>query len=94
MPGDRKGKFQKKIYGKTKRRRPKDRFFIKRSCRFCADDVKKIDYKDIAKLKRFVTEKGKILPSRVTGNCAKHQRGVAIAVKRARYVALLPFAGE
>ena len=58
------------------------------------DKVDTIDYKDILKLKRFVTEKGKILPNRITGNCAKHQRRVAVAIKRARYVALLPYVGE
>ena len=68
--------------------------FFKKSCRFCADKIDKIDYKDVLKLKRFVTEKGKVLPGRITGNCAGHQRSVAIAIKRARHVALLPFVGE
>ena len=53
-----------------------------------------MDYKDVNKLKRFITEQGKILPNRVTGNCASHQRAVAAAIKRARYVALLPYVGE
>jgi len=95
MPEPRRAsKFQKKTRAGMKKRKPRDKFFIKKSCRFCADKVEKIDYKDIAKLKRFVTEKGKILPGRITGNCARHQRSVAIAVKRARHIALLPFAGE
>ena len=70
------------------------KFFRERGCRFCMDKVDTVDYKDIARLKRFVAEKGKILPSRMTGNCAKHQRVVARAIKRARYIALLPFVGD
>ncbi len=63
-------------------------------CQFCADKVTEIDYKDTGKLKRYLTERGKILPRRVTGNCAKHQRALTTAVKRARIVALLPFVNE
>ena len=63
-------------------------------CAFCLDKATEIDYKDTAKLKKFVTEKGKILPRRMTGVCAKHQRLLASAIKRARLVALLPFKGE
>lgn len=88
------GKFQKRTQRKTKRTDPRDRFFKKKFCRFCVDKIDKIDYKDIGRLKRFVTEKGKILPSRITGNCASHQRIVVTAVKRARFIALLPFVGE
>ncbi|GHU25245.1 30S ribosomal protein S18 [Spirochaetia bacterium] len=65
-------------------------FFKKKVCRFCTQKLK-IDYKDADTLRRFVTERGKILPRRITGNCAKHQRAVAAAVKRARIIALLPF---
>jgi small subunit ribosomal protein S18 len=79
---------------KTKRFDSKDKFFRKRSCRFCLDKTETIDYKDAIKLKRFITEKGKIMPNRLTGNCAEHQRKIAIAIKRARYVALLPFVAE
>ena len=61
---------------------------------FCADRSKNIDYKDVATLKRFVTEKGKIVPRRQTGTCAMHQRAITVAVKRARNMALLPFRGE
>jgi small subunit ribosomal protein S18 len=61
-------------------------------CRFCADKESYIDYKDTKVLSNFVTERGKIVPSRITGNCAKHQRQLTVAVKRARTVALLPFA--
>ncbi len=63
----------------------------KKVCKFCEDKAKSIDYKDIKKLQRFVTERGKILPRRVTGTCAKHQRALTIAIKRARIVALMPF---
>ncbi|MFA5388714.1 MAG: 30S ribosomal protein S18 [Candidatus Omnitrophota bacterium] len=79
---------------KTKRFDSKDKFFRKKSCRFCLDKTEVIDYKDALRLKRFITEKGKIMPSRLTGNCAKHQRKIAVAVKRARFVALLPYVGE
>ncbi len=67
-------------------RRPK-----KRVCSFCVDKVDSVDYKDINKLKRFITERGKLLPRRISGNCARHQRQVTRSIKRARLVALLPF---
>ncbi len=60
-------------------------------CTFCGESLKSIDYKDYSRLRRFVTEKGKMLPGRTTGVCAKHQRRLAIAIKRAREMALLPF---
>lgn len=60
-------------------------------CNFCVDKAKAIDYKDVAKLNKYITERGKILPRRVTGNCAKHQRQVTMAIKRARNVALMPY---
>ena len=61
-------------------------------CVFCADKTNAgIDYKDVNKLKRYVSERGKILPRRITGNCAKHQRALTVAVKRARHVALMPY---
>lgn len=63
-------------------------------CLFCVDKVDHIDYKDAAKLRRFTTERGKILPRRISGNCAKHQRQVTLAIKRARNIALLPFTAE
>jgi len=63
-------------------------------CAFCVDKVKHIDYKDYRRLRGFVSELGKILKSRQTGNCAKHQRALTRAVKRARLIALLPFVGE
>lgn len=70
------------------------RFGRARVCNFCVDKVTHIDYKDYNMLRRYVTERGKILPRRQTGTCAKHQRALATAVKRARHVALLPFTGE
>lgn len=70
------------------RRRPMMR---RKVCRFCADKQAKIDYKDIKSLTQFVTERGKITPSRITGTCARHQRLLTIAVKRARTLAFLPF---
>ncbi|HLN61878.1 MAG TPA: 30S ribosomal protein S18 [Symbiobacteriaceae bacterium] len=70
-------------------RRPK-----RRVCSFCVDKVENIDYKDTNRLKRYITERGKILPRRISGNCAAHQRGLTVAIKRARIVALLPFTVE
>ena len=66
----------------------------KKVCQFCADKSLKIDYKDTDTLKKYVTERGKILPKRITGTCAMHQRAVTTAVKRARIVALLPYIAE
>jgi small subunit ribosomal protein S18 len=63
-------------------------------CAFCVDKIDYIDYKQISRLRRFVSDRGKILPRRSTGNCAGHQRSVAHAIKRAREIALLPFAAE
>lgn len=65
-------------------------FFRKKVCRFCSQKVK-IDYKDPDSLRRFITERGKILPRRITGTCAKHQRKLALEIKRARALALLPY---
>lgn len=67
-------------------RRPK-----RRVCSFCVDKVESIDYKEVGKLKRYTTERGKILPRRTSGNCARHQRQLTTAIKRARIVALMPF---
>lgn len=66
----------------------------KRVCAFCAEKVNTVDYKDVAKLRKFISERGKILPRRITGNCAKHQRVLTTAIKRARHVALLPYIQE
>ncbi|HBD69151.1 MAG TPA: 30S ribosomal protein S18 [Treponema sp.] len=68
-------------------------FFHKKVCRFCANKAK-IDYKDADGLRRFTTERGKILPRRITGTCAKHQKELARAIKRARAICLLPFVAD
>ena len=63
-------------------------------CSFCVDKIDQIDYKDVAKLRRFISERAKILPRRVTGTCAHHQRELTVAIKRARHLALLPFSSD
>ncbi len=70
------------------------RFQRKKFCRFCSDKIDFIDYKDIRTLRSFITERGKIFPSRMTGNCARHQRELSMAIKRARNIALLSFMGK
>lgn len=74
---------------RPQRKRPR-----KKTCQFCADKVAEIDYKDVAKLRRYVSERGKIVPRRMSGNCAKHQRQLTTAIKRARIIAILPFINE
>ena len=66
----------------------------KKVCVFCNEKVEEIDYKDVVKLRRFMTEKGKIVPRRTTGVCAKHQRELTNAIKRARVMALLPYKND
>ena len=66
----------------------------KKVCSFCVDHMEYIDYKDVAKLRRFISERGKILPRRVTGTCAHHQRALTDAIKRARHLALLPYTSD
>jgi len=66
----------------------------KKVCAFCVDKVTEIDYKDVAKLRKYISERGKILPRRISGNCAKHQRQLTTAIKRARHIALLPYTAE
>ena len=66
----------------------------KKVCQFCVDKVQDIDYKDVAKLRRYVSERAKILPRRITGTCAKHQRQLSTAIKRARTIALMPYVSE
>lgn len=73
------------------KRPPRRRGGRRKVCAFCVDKAKDVDYKDVAKLNKYITERGKILPRRVTGNCAKHQRQVTEAIKRARNVALMPY---
>ena len=69
-------------------------FRRKKYCRFTADNVEEIDYKDLATLKQYVTETGKIVPSRITGTRANYQRQLAVAIKRARFLALLPYTDQ
>ena len=72
-------------------KRPRGRKPRKKVCAFCVDKIMYIDYKDIPRLRRFTSERGKILPRRMSGACAKHQRQIATAIKRARHLALLPY---
>ncbi len=90
-PHDSRGRDSRDSTGPDKRRRFQVR---KKVCRFCVDKTPFIDYKDIKTLRFFVTERGKILPRRISGNCARHQREVTVAVQRSRNIALLPFSGE
>jgi small subunit ribosomal protein S18 len=90
---------QREVYGRTNRERMDDEkgpprrrpMFRRKVCRFCADKSLTIDYKDLKIISQFLTERGKMTPSRITGNCAHHQRVLTTAIKRARSVALLPF---
>ena len=77
-----------------KRDASKKRVYKKRPCRFCMDKIKGIDYLDYSKFQKLLTERGKIVPSRISGTCAKHQRQLAKAIKKARILALLPFVAE
>ena len=74
--------------------REKGRKTRRKVCAFCVDKVDDIDFKETSRLRRYITERGKIVPRRISGNCAKHQRQVTIAIKRARHVALMPFTAE
>jgi small subunit ribosomal protein S18 len=90
---------QREVYGRAGRERMDDEkgpprrrpMFRRKVCRFCADKSLTIDYKDLRIISQFLTERGKMTPSRITGNCARHQRVLTTAIKRARSVALLPF---
>ena len=75
-------------------RRPRGRKQRRKVCMFCVDKIQHIDYKDITRLRRFTNERGKILPRRMSGNCAKHQRQLSEAIKRARAIALMPYTVE
>ena len=77
------------------RKNSKKRFYQRRKvCKFCADSTLEINYKDAKELRSFITERGKIIPRRITGTCAKHQRILARAIKQARTIALLPYVGK
>jgi len=80
----------KKDDSRKKRRGPPRR----KQCQFCSDKTAVIDYKNPAMIKRMVTERGKIVPRRISGNCSKHQRVVALAIKRARHLALMPYSSS
>ncbi|MBR2572399.1 MAG: 30S ribosomal protein S18 [Clostridia bacterium] len=75
-------------------RRPRGRKPRRKVCMFCVDKVQHIDYKDLVRLRRFVNERGKIVPRRMSGTCAKHQRQLSTAIKRARAIALLPYSAD
>ena len=83
--------YNKSADGSSMKRRPMRR--RKKVCVFCGKD-NVIDYKDTNKLKRYISERGKILPRRITGNCAKHQRALTVAIKRARHLAMMPYVCE
>ncbi|MFQ5911965.1 MAG: 30S ribosomal protein S18 [Nitrospinota bacterium] len=74
------------------RKKKRKRFVPKKVCRFCVDKVDYIDYKDLRRIRNLMTERGKIISRRISGNCARHQRQITLAIKRARNIALLPFA--
>ena len=74
-----------------RRPRPRGRKPRRKVCSFCVDKIEYIDYKDVARLRRYMSERAKILPRRVTGTCARHQRDLTTAIKRARQIALVPF---
>ena len=74
--------------------RPRGRKGRRKVCSFCVDKIDTIEYKDVARLRRFMSERAKILPRRVTGTCAHHQRELTVAIKRARHIALLPYVSD
>jgi small subunit ribosomal protein S18 len=88
-----KGRLRAKARKKARKQR-KGGFVRRKVCRFCVDSHLEIDYKDQKTLRLFVSETGKMIPRRISGNCARHQRPLALAVKRARQLALLPLAGQ
>jgi small subunit ribosomal protein S18 len=92
MPRPRgRGKGKGKKFGKDGRRGSRPLFRRRKFCRFTAEGIKEVDYKDIALLKDFINENGKIIPARITGTKARYQRQLSVAVKRARFLALLPY---
>ena len=83
------------MYRKSQRSGGKNKFYQRRKiCRFCVDSELEISYKTPKALRQFITERGKIIPRRITGTCAKHQRQLTVAIKQARQIALLPFVGK
>lgn len=88
------GSFEKKPVKKKTAKKEKKKFFKKKVCKFTPEEIKTIDYKDIGRLRYFVTERGKIIPSRISGADSKSQRHLVREIKRARHLALLPYVGE
>ena len=82
---------EKERVERTDRRNRKSR---KKVCAFCMDKIEHIDYKDVPRLRRYLSDRAKIIPRRVTGTCARHQRQLTVAIKRARHLAFLPYVGE
>lgn len=95
MSGGRRDRSGKDGYDRSE---SKSGFRMRRSrrkvCAFCVDKVTDIDYKEVMKLRKYISERGKILPRRISGNCAKHQRQLTEAIKRARHIALLPYTSD
>ena len=92
MPFERRERGERFERGERKERREREeRVVRKKRCRFCIDKVDQIDYKDVSHIRKNLTERGKIIPKRITGNCSYHQRQMATAVKRARFIALVPY---
>jgi len=89
-----KSRLRAKARKKARRQKKKGGFIRRKVCRFCADQTLTIDYRDPKTLRLFVTEVGKMIPRRISGNCARHQRQLSVAIKRARQLALLPYAGH
>ncbi len=79
---------------KARKQHKRSGFLRRKVCRYCADSSLQIDYKDAKALRLFTSEIGKMIPRRISGNCAKHQRQLAVAIKRARHIAIMPFAGH
>ena len=88
------GKFKRGMQKKRRFKKKPPWALRKKVCRFCSETSTMLDYKDSARLQKFLTEKGKIIPSRISGNCAKHQRALARAIKKARMISLLPYVSE
>ena len=87
-------RFEMKRKPKKDGDKKKKKVYKKKPCRFCMDKIEAIDYLDYQKFNKLITERGKIMPSRITGTCAKHQRQLARAIKKARVLALLPFLAD
>lgn len=85
---------EKKFDKRDSKNRKKRQSFRKKVCKFCVDKIDKIDFKDVNRLRNYITERGKILPGRISGTCSKHQKQLGVAIKRARHIALLPFRVE